>query len=136
MIGLTRDSQRAHIARAALEGIALSVATLIELAETALGQGLGELAVDGGAAASDPLLQAQADCSGLTVRRAASLESTARGVALLAGLQSGVIATLDNLYEQRRSGATLFSPDMSPEQRSGWRRSWTDAVSRSLNWHD
>ena len=47
LIGLTRDSQRAHIARAALEGIALSVATLIELAETALGQGLGELAVDG-----------------------------------------------------------------------------------------
>ena len=136
LIGLTRDSQRAHIARAALEGIALSVATLIELAETALGQGLGELAVDGGAAASDPLLQAQADCSGLTVRRAASLESTARGVALLAGLQSGVIATLDNLYEQRRSGATLFSPDMSPDQRSGWRRSWTDAVSRSLNWHE
>ena len=63
-------------------------------------------------------------------------ESTARGVALLAGLQSGVIPTLDNLYEQRRSGATLFSPDMSPDQRSGWRRSWTDAVSRSLNWHD
>ena len=48
MVGLTRDSNRGHIARAALDGIALSVATLVELAESALGKSLGELAVDGG----------------------------------------------------------------------------------------
>ena len=135
LVGLTRDSGRGHIARAALEGIALSVATLVELAEQALGSGLGELAVDGGAAASDPLLQAQADCTGLTVRRPASLESTARGVALFAGLQAGVISDLEQLATARRDGAELFHPQMDASQRDRWRTRWEDAVSRSLGWH-
>ncbi|MGA0292029.1 MAG: glycerol kinase GlpK [Synechococcus sp.] len=135
LVGLTRDSGRGHIARAALEGIALSVATLVELAEQALGSGLGELAVDGGAAASDPLLQAQADCTGLTVRRPASLESTARGVALFAGLQAGVISDLEQLASARRDGAELFHPQMDASQRDRWRTRWQDAVSRSLGWH-
>ena len=72
LIGLTRDSNRGHIARAALEGIALSVANLVCLAEQALGHSLGELAVDGGAAASNPLLEAQANSTGLQVRRPAT----------------------------------------------------------------
>ena len=135
LVGLTRDSGRGHIARAALEGIALSVATLVDLAEQALGTGLGELAVDGGAAASDPLLQAQADCTGLTVRRPASLESTARGVALFAGLQAGAISDLGQLASARREGAELFEPQMDAAQRNRWRTRWQDAVSRSLGWH-
>jgi len=135
LVGLTRDSNRCHIARAALEGIALSVATLVELAEDAIGHGLGELAVDGGAAASDPLLQAQADSTGLCVRRPANLESTARGVALFAGLQSGVIQDLNPLAAARRQGAKLFDPKIDTEKRSAWRTRWNDAVSRSLGWH-
>ena len=136
LIGLTRDSHRGHIARAALEGIALSVATLVELAEAAMGQGLGELAVDGGAAASAPLLQAQANCSGLTVRRPANLESTARGVALFAGLQAGVISDLNSLVPLRREGAEFFQPNLEEEARKAWRSRWNDAVNRSLGWHD
>ena len=136
MVGLTRDSNRGHIARAALDGIALSVATLVQLAEAALGHGLGELAVDGGAAASDPLLQAQADSTGLTVRRPLNLESTARGVALLAGLQAGVIQELDNLVPERNTGAQRFHPQMDPQQRNRWMERWNDAVNRSLRWHD
>ena len=136
MVGLTRDSNRGHIARAALDGIALSVATLVQLAEAALGHGLGELAVDGGAAASDPLLQAQADSTGLTVRRPLNLESTARGVALLAGLQAGVIQELDNLVPERNKGAQRFHPRMDPQQRNRWMERWNDAVNRSLRWHD
>ena len=136
MVGLTRDSNRGHIARAALDGIALSVATLVQLAEAALGHGLGELAVDGGAAASDPLLQAQADSTGLTVRRPLNLESTARGVALLAGLQAGVIQELDNLVTERNTGAQHFHPRMDPQQRNRWMERWNDAVNRSLRWHD
>ena len=66
-----------EVTRAALEGIALAVTTLMQLAEQALGQPLHELAVDGGAAASDLLLQAQANSSGVPVRRPAPLESTA-----------------------------------------------------------
>ena len=135
LVGLTRDSGRGHIARAALEGIALSVAPLVELAEQALGSGLGELAVDGGAAASDPLLQAQADCTGLTVRRPASLESTARGVALFAGLQAGVSSDLEQLATARRDGAELFHPQLDASQRNHWRTRWQDAVSISLGWH-
>ena len=136
MVGLTRDSNRGHIARAALDGIALSVATLVQLAEAALGHGLGELAVDGGAAASDPLLQAQADSTGLTVRRPLNLESTARGVALLAGLQAEVIQELDNLVPERNTGAQRFHPRMDPQQRNRWMERWNDAVNRSLRWHD
>ena len=135
LVGLTRDSNRCHIARAALEGIALSVSTLVDLAEQALGHGLGELAVDGGAAASDPLLQAQANSTGLTVRRPASLESTARGVALFAGLQAGVINDLNDLAVHRRDGAELFQPKLDAAQRKAWRTRWDDAVTRSLNWH-
>ena len=135
LIGLTRDSSRCHIARAALEGIALSVATLVELAESALSHDLGELAVDGGAAASDPLLQAQADCTGLTVRRAANLESTARGVALFAGLQAGVVTDIDDLVRRRGEGASLFEPQMDTSRRTAWRARWNDAVTRSLGWH-
>ena len=135
MVGLTRSSSRGHIARAALEGIALSVATLVELAETALGHGLGELAVDGGAAASDPLLQAQADSTGLTVRRPANLESTARGVALLAGIQAGLINGLEDLLLERNKGVQHFHPHISSEQRSRWKNRWADAVNRSLDWY-
>ncbi|MGB1416934.1 MAG: glycerol kinase GlpK [Synechococcus sp.] len=136
LIGLTRNSNRAHIARAALEGIALSVSNLVELAETALGHTLGDLAVDGGAAASDPLLQAQADSTGLRVRRSANLESTARGVAILAGLQAGVIPNLEALNATRQDGAQVFNPAIEPQQRDAWRERWNNAVTRSLHWHD
>lgn len=136
MVGLTRDSHRGHIARAALEGIALSVATLVDLAGTALGHDLGELAVDGGAAASDPLLQAQADSTGLTVRRPVNLESTARGVALMAGIQAQLIPDLMDLVPQRHKGAQLFHPRLDQQQRQRWKERWAEAVNRSLRWHD
>lgn len=135
LIGLTRDTRRGHIARAALEGIALSVASLVELAEQAMDQSLGELAVDGGAAASDPLLQAQADSTGLRVRRPKHLESTARGVALLAGLQAGVIADLKDLVANRTHNSSVFEPQQTLEQRQRWRQRWNDAVTRSLHWN-
>ncbi len=135
LIGLTRDTGRGQIARAALEGIALSVAGLVQLAEQAIGQGLGELAVDGGAAASDPLLQAQADSTGLKVRRPAYLQSTARGVALLAGVQAGLISSLQDLESLRGEQADLFSPSLGSEQRQAWMKHWSDAISRSLRWH-
>jgi glycerol kinase len=135
LIGLTRDTGRGQIARAALEGIALSVAGLVQLAEQAIGRGLGELAVDGGAAASDPLLQAQADSTGLRVRRPAYLQSTARGVALLAGVQAGVISSLTSLESLRGEHADVFDPSLSSEQRQDWLQRWSDAISRSLRWH-
>ncbi len=136
LIGMTRDSKRGHIARAALEGIALSVATLVELSQTALGQTLGELAVDGGAARSDLLLQAQANSTGLTIRRPNNLESTAKGVALLAGLQKGVIQDLTSLVPNRQEGSKLFIPTLDKSGRNLWCSKWNKAVQRSLQWHD
>ena len=136
LIGLTRDTGRGQIARAALEGIALSVAGLVQLAEQATGQGLGELAVDGGAAASDPLLQAQADSTGLKVRRPSYLQSTARGVALLAGVQAGEISSLQDLESLHGEQVDIFSPSLSSEQRQTWLMHWNDAISRSLRWHE
>ena len=135
LIGLTRDSGRAQIARAALDGIALSVAGLVQLAEESIGHSLGELAVDGGAAASDPLLQAQANSTGLSVRRPAHLESTARGVALLAGVQAGVISDLRDLVSVREQQTEIFTPSMETEERQTWIKRWNDAVARSLRWH-
>ena len=134
IIGLTRDSRPGHLARAALEGIALSVATLVNLAEQAIGHNLRELAVDGGAAASDPLLQAQADSTGLKVRRPASLESTARGVALLAGVQCGLVSEIHQLSRSREVGAQLFSPQLDSQARKRWLERWDNAVRRSLDW--
>ena len=136
IIGLTRDTRKGHIAKAALEGIALSVATLVELAETSIGHGLGELAVDGGAAASNSLLQAQANSTGLQVRRPVNLESTARGIALLAGVQAGIINDLKDLVSQRRIGAEIFTPTLDLLARQKWRSNWDEAVKRSLKWHE
>ena len=136
IIGLTRDSKKEHIAKAALDGIALSVATLVQIAEKAIGHRLGELAVDGGAAASNSLLQAQANSTGLRVRRPINLESTAKGVALLAGLQSGVIKDLSDLIPQREDGAEIFAPNIDVPTRDRWRAKWDKAVKRSLKWHE
>ncbi len=137
LIGLTRDSGPAQIARAALEGIALAVATLVELAEEALGQPLAELAADGGAAAADLLLQAQADATGLPVRRRADLESTSRGVALLAGVEAGVVPSLEAWGpEMDEDGIQRFMSLIDSDQREQWRRRWRSAVERSLHWHE
>jgi glycerol kinase len=135
LIGLTRDTGPAQIARATLEGIALAVSTLVELAEQALGRPLQELAADGGAAAADLLLQAQADATGLPVRRRADLESTSRGVALLAGVQAGVLSGLDAWSALADAeGARRFEPAIGADQRHHWRQRWRSAVERSLHW--
>ena len=115
-----------------LEGSLFNAGTVVQW----LRHGLGELAVDGGAAASDPLLQAQADSTGLRVRRPAYLQSTARGVALLAGVQAELINNLQDLESLRGEQADVFEPSLSAEQRQQWMKQWSDAISRSLRWHD
>ena len=135
LIGLTRDTSAGQIARAALNGIALAVSTLVETAETALGQNLLELAVDGGAAASDVLMQAQADSSALLVRRPVHLESTARGVALMAGQEAGLINDLEPLRARILTDCRRYQPQLSASERHRWRRRWKEAVRRCLHWH-
>ena len=135
LIGINRDTTGAHLARAALNGIALAVSTLVEAAEAALGGPLLELAVDGGAAASGVLMQAQADSSDLRVRRPEHLESTARGVALMAGQEAGVVCDLEPIRRRLAAGSTRFEPQLSADERQAWRRRWQEAVRRCLHWH-
>ncbi len=136
MIGITRDTDAAQLARAVLEGIALAVANLTRLAQEALGEPLAELAVDGGAAAADLLLQAEADATGLPVRRRADLESTGRGVALLAGVQAGVVQDLAAWEEvPGEAPASRFEPSIDPEEGRRWLARWQEALRRSLAWH-
>jgi len=112
------------------------VASLVELATEALGAPLKELATDGGAAAADGLLQAQADSCGLEVRRRADLESTSRGVALLAALDAGVVPGLE-AWETipGEPAASRFQPSLSDDDRQRWLKRWREAVRRSLAWH-
>ncbi|AQL31319.1 MULTISPECIES: glycerol kinase GlpK [unclassified Prochlorococcus] len=136
VLGITRDTQRGHLARAALEGIALSVATLVKAAEKSLGQELKEIAVDGGAAASNPLLEAQANSTGLPVRRPINLESTARGAALLAGFHCGGIDNIEDLIKERHKDSEVFMPNINEVEREKWLSKWNEAVQRSLGWHE
>ncbi len=136
IIGITRDTNQGHIAKAALEGIAFSVGELIELAEKSLGRKIHELAVDGGAAQSKPLLQSQANIAGVNIRRPKNLESTAKGVALLAGLQVGVIKSLEELIQNKTKDSIYFSPNLDEKERYLVRKKWDNAARRSLNWYD
>jgi glycerol kinase len=136
LIGITRDTDAAQLARASLEGIALAVATLVQLASEAMGAPLAQLAADGGAAAADLLLQAQADATGLVVRRRADLESTCRGVALLAARQAGVVADLGAWRQvPGEQPASQFQPQVSAAERERWLGRWQEALRRSLAWH-
>ena len=133
ILGLTRGSTAAHIARAALESIAYQVADLTEAIETDTHTALTELRVDGGASANDTLMQFQADILGVPVVRPALTESTALGAAYLAGLAAEVwrdpeeIGTLP--LDHRR-----FEPRMPRSQARELRQRWNEAVLRSQAW--
>ncbi|HEX5939451.1 MAG TPA: glycerol kinase GlpK, partial [Dehalococcoidia bacterium] len=133
ILGITRGTSAAHIARATLEAIAHQVRDVIELMESDSGVTLSELRVDGGAAANDLLMQIQADLLGRPVLRPAVLETTARGAAYLAGLASGVWKSLDELRAkwvlERR-----FEPTMAAKDRSRMTADWRRAVERSRDW--
>ena len=136
LLGITRDTDAAQLARAGLEGMALAVANLVQLAQQALPAPLTALAADGGAAAADLLLQAQADATGLPVWRRADLESTGRGVALLAGVQAGVVPSLASWQQvPQEPPARCFLPAISPDEGRRWLERWQEALRRSLAWH-
>ena len=126
--GLTRGTTKAQLVRAVLEGIAFEVADLSAAMARDLGQPLSVLRVDGGAAANNLLMQAQADFAAISVDRPANLETTAFGAALFAGLGVGLYQGLEELRDVRRT-ERVFTPDLSSAglgvvatQLSGWQR--------------
>jgi len=135
IVGLSRATGRGHLARAALEAIALSVADVVACMEGDAGTRLGRLRVDGGASCNDLLMQIQADVLGLPVDRPAVIETTALGAALLAGLATGFFADAAAVAAARRIERT-FEPRMEAATRARLRERWSDAVARSRSWAD
>ena len=133
MLGLTRGTTRAHIARAALEAIALQSADVFTAMSQDARFDIKELRVDGGASANDLLMQMQADFSGVPVVRPKVLETTALGAAYLAGLAVGFWSGLDEIASQWQVGRR-FEPQMSPELRAAKLARWHKAVARAKSW--
>jgi glycerol kinase len=133
IIGLTRGTTKAHIARAALESIAFQSAEVLEAMQKDSGENLAELRVDGGAAANDLLMQFQADLLGVPVVRPRVLETTALGAAYLAGLTVDLWKSREELAQQW-TAQRRFEPRMNPAQRDALMVRWREAVSRARNW--
>ena len=133
IVGLTRGSNRGHIARATLEAIAFQVADLMEAMKKDSGLALKELRVDGGAAANNLLLQIQSDLLQADVVRPKNTETTAAGAALLAGLAVGFYPSLESLSKAAEPDR-VFSPEKTPQEISEHTAEWNRAVERCKGW--
>jgi len=133
IVGLTRNTKMAHIARAAVDAMAYQTRDVLEVMQLESGLPLTTLKVDGGAAANATLLQFQADLLGVPVRRPVVGETTALGAAYLAGLAVGYWNGLDDV---RRNWALdrEFRPSMPADTRERLYAGWKKAVGRSLDW--
>jgi glycerol kinase len=133
LIGLTRGSTRAHVARAAVEAIAFQTADLIEAMQQDCGKPLDELRVDGGAARNDLLMQFQADLLGVPVLRPVNTETTAFGAAAFAGLGVGLWQSNEELASLWRLDKR-FEPKLSRDEVAKRRERWHQALQRSRSW--
>jgi len=135
IVGLTRGSTKAHIARAALEGIVLQVMDVLKAMEADAGIKLKELRVDGGASANDLLMQLQADLLNVPVVRPKVAETTALGAAYLAGLAVGFWKNQADIARQWQADKH-FKPAMKPIARSRITKGWVRALGRAKAWEE
>ena len=133
LLGLTRGSTRAHIARATLEAVAFQSAEVLEAMQADSGIALQELRVDGGGSANNLTMQFQADILGVPVVRPKIIETTALGAAYLAGLAVGYWDSPDALASQWQVDRR-FEPNMSGDERTERMARWREAVRRSAGW--
>jgi glycerol kinase len=133
IIGITRDTSAAHIARAALEGTAYQVADLIDAMHGDTGKRFRELRVDGGASHSDFLMQFQADLLQIPIVRPAVTETTALGAAYLAGLAVGYWKGIESIAKQWQV-EKVFKPKMPRSQVDEMRSRWNAALQRCKDW--
>ncbi len=129
IVGITRGTSRAHIARAVVESMVFQTRDAINAMTKASGVPLAELRVDGGACVMDFMLQHQANELSVPVLRPVDSESTALGAAFLAGLAVGVWPSLDAIKQTWQ-----LDKRFEPQPESGNYGQWTRAVQRSLNW--
>ncbi|MEO1995776.1 MAG: FGGY-family carbohydrate kinase, partial [Planctomycetaceae bacterium] len=135
LLGLTRGTQRSHIARATLESLAFQSQDVLEAMQQDAGIQLAALKVDGGASSNDLLMQFQADVLGVPVHRPVVQETTALGAAYLAGLAVGY---WDGPQDVSVNWALdrEFHPQMNEAERQQRSTRWKKAVSRALDWDD
>ena len=133
IVGLTRGTTKAHLARAALESIAYQTRDVLDAMRRDMGVELSALRVDGGATANGLLMQFQADILGAPVQRSAVRETTALGAGCLAGLGVGFWSGPDELAGMWRSDAT-FHPTMGGDERDALYGQWRRAVERARGW--
>lgn len=131
LTGITRGTQREHIARAVLEGIAFQNADILMAMEKDLGKPLTGLNVDGGAAANNLLMQFQADILGVKLQRPNYLETTALGVVFAAGLGAGIFTDLKDVEKSWKKDRT-FDPLMTQDERAQHLSRWHSAVKKVL----
>ena len=135
IVGLTRGCTKAHIARAALEGIAYQVKDLLDAMESDAGEKLSVLRVDGGASVNNFLMQFQSDLLRKPIDRPQMVETTAFGAAFLAGLATGVWSSVDEIKKLRKSDR-VFEPIMDESDAEKLHATWLRAVERSANWEE
>jgi glycerol kinase len=133
IVGLTRGTDRRHLARATLEAICYQSRDVIEAMITDSGIALEALRADGGAAANNLLMQLQSDLLGVPVQRPAITETTALGAAYLAGLATGFWSDLEEISAQWEVDSK-FTPTMSSEKREALYVGWQRAVKRAQGW--
>ena len=133
LCGMSRGTNKAHIARAALESIAFQVSDVLTAMQSDLDHPLKELRVDGGASQNDMLMQFQADILSTSVERPAMKETTGMGAAFLAGLAVGFWSDLNEL-KSRMSIERTFIPECSQDQTEKLYKGWLKAVGRTRDW--
>ena len=135
LLGMTRGTSRAHIARAALESIALQVADVTTAMQADAGTALQELRVDGGASINNFLMQLQSDLLAAQLVRPCQTESTALGAACLAGLAVGTWASKEQIAQTWQAEAR-FTPQMTAKDRRAHLKRWAKAIERAKSWVD
>ncbi len=133
IIGLTRGTGKAHLAKATLEAIAYLTRDVLENMKKDTDIRVTELRVDGGASKNDLLMQIQADILGLKIIRPLILETTSLGAAYLAGLAIGFWKNLSDLTSMWKI-EKIFEPKMDDDERERLYKIWGEAVKRSLGW--
>ncbi len=128
--GIDRSTTVAHLARAALEGVAMQIHDLAEAMRRDSGREIPSFKVDGGASANNLMMQFQADMLGTEVVRPQNLQTTSLGAAFLAGLGAGVWSGTDAIRRAWKVGK-VFKPKMKPEARERYLTKWRRAVERA-----
>ncbi|MBQ5897104.1 MAG: glycerol kinase, partial [Oscillospiraceae bacterium] len=133
LLGITRGTTKAHIARAALEGIAYQVTDMMNAMRSDADCEIAVLHVDGGASVSNLMMQIQSDLLRIPVERPKVVETTAFGAAALAGLYAGVWESLDEISSAHESERTFYPERPAADAEKDYNQ-WKRAVGRACGW--